>query len=222
MTELGYWGIRGRAQWIRYLLAYTSTEYTEWNPADFGAWGAKKQELRDQGLYFPNLPFIRDEDALVAETPAVAIHIALRSNHPDLLGKGHDQVTVRAIQGVLDDLFTGFSKVAFGSQSTEAAQEGYTQALKAHQGKLQSLSDVLGTKTSFLGYVTFADFQFAHVAEFVRWIATELGHENPFSGGLHNLATAVHTTLSLPGVAGFEASAANKQRPWVFPHVKKW
>jgi len=81
---LGYWSIRGLAEPLRYLLAYTATEYEE-KLYDFGpekatsrdAWLAEKDKL---GLEFPNLPYYIDGDLKLTESTAIAGHIARKHN----------------------------------------------------------------------------------------------------------------------------------------------
>ena len=65
MTEtihLGYWGIRGRGQVPRLLLAYTGLEWTEkkyFSQDEFKGIGKDQTTL---GLPFPNLPYLIQGD----------------------------------------------------------------------------------------------------------------------------------------------------------------
>ena len=71
--ELGYWAIRGLAQPIRLLLAYTGTKFVDTKYKvtgtapnfDKSAWFSIKFSL---GLDFPNLPYFKD-DQVTSKSP---------------------------------------------------------------------------------------------------------------------------------------------------------
>jgi glutathione S-transferase len=108
-TTLGYWGVRGRAQVARLLLAYTgavweNVKYT--NPAQW--FGGDKESL---GLDFPNMPYLIDNDVKITESRAINIYIVERSNKKELLGKDlKDRATVLNIEGVLNDVWDNLFK----------------------------------------------------------------------------------------------------------------
>eukprot|EP00735_Rhodelphis_limneticus_P002260 TRINITY_DN13066_c0_g1::TRINITY_DN13066_c0_g1_i1::g.10698::m.10698 TRINITY_DN13066_c0_g1::TRINITY_DN13066_c0_g1_i1::g.10698 ORF type:complete len:250 (-),score=91.88,sp/P48774/GSTM5_MOUSE/52.51/3e-79,GST_N/PF02798.15/2.1e-17,GST_C/PF00043.20/1.6e-13,GST_C/PF00043.20/4.3e+03,GST_C_2/PF13410.1/3.3e-08,GST_C_3/PF14497.1/2e-07,GST_N_3/PF13417.1/0.00016,GST_N_2/PF13409.1/0.031 TRINITY_DN13066_c0_g1_i1:151-861(-) len=75
MIELGYWDIRGLAQPIRLLLAYTGVEYrnilyTCGNPPDYdrSSWFNVKEKL---GFDFPNLPYLIDDEVKLTQSNAI-------------------------------------------------------------------------------------------------------------------------------------------------------
>jgi len=81
---LGYWAIRGLAQPIRLLLAYTGTEFEDKmyqcgpGPAyDRSAWMDVKFTL---GLDFPNLPYYMETNVKLTGTNAILRHIARKHN----------------------------------------------------------------------------------------------------------------------------------------------
>jgi glutathione S-transferase len=88
--EIGYWGVKGATEPIRYLLAYLGVKYTEKNPATPEEWfGKTKQTI---GLEFPNLPYLIDGDFKTSETSAIALYISEKHN-PTLFGRpGVDRV----------------------------------------------------------------------------------------------------------------------------------
>lgn len=72
---LGYWGIRGRGQVLRLLLAYTGAEWTEkkyFSPNDWKGIGKDQTSL---GLTFPNLPYLIHEDFKLTESRAIMNYI---------------------------------------------------------------------------------------------------------------------------------------------------
>jgi len=81
---LCYWDIRGLAQPIRLLLAYTKTEFEDrqlsCGPApdyDKSCWFDNKFSL---GLDFPNLPYFVDGDIKLTQTHAILRYIARKHN----------------------------------------------------------------------------------------------------------------------------------------------
>ena len=75
---LGYWGIRGRGQVARFLLAYTNAVWEDLRYTDREQWfGGDKEEL---GFDFPNLPYIIEGDFKLTESKAVYRYIIQRSN----------------------------------------------------------------------------------------------------------------------------------------------
>lgn len=80
-----YWGIRGKGQVPRLLLAYTGANWQDNSYSDPTKWfGADKQSL---GFDFPNLPYLIDGDLKLTESSAIEKYIIARSEHTELLGK---------------------------------------------------------------------------------------------------------------------------------------
>lgn len=58
----GYWGIRGRGQVLRLLLAYTAANWTDKKYLSQDEWKGIGKDQASLGLPFPNLPYlIHDE-----------------------------------------------------------------------------------------------------------------------------------------------------------------
>ncbi len=58
-----------------------------------------------QGLEFPNLPFIKDDDTYLSESIAVAMYLANKAKRDDLFGKTNDdRVTHESLLQVIDKL----------------------------------------------------------------------------------------------------------------------
>merc|ERR1712117_942559 len=89
---LCYWDIRGLAQPIRLLLAYTETDYEDkllsCGPApgfDKSCWFDNKFSF---GLDFPNLPYYIDGDVKITQSNAILRYIARKN---DMLGKTEEE-----------------------------------------------------------------------------------------------------------------------------------
>jgi glutathione S-transferase len=217
--ELGYWGLKGVAEPIRWLVAYTKAPVTEYNPASKEEWfDTKKAQV---GGEFPNLPYLIDGDFKLTESSAIPSYIAKKTGHADLVGKNiQDEARVRQIEGVLGDIRQNIFKALFGhadEATAKAAVHKAFEATGATAAKFDQLSKFLGAKDYFLGYLTWVDFQFAYVAELTAAVSTSLGvdcpackHEN-----LGNLCKRVH---ALDGVkARYEASKSIPFMPPMFP-----
>jgi len=83
--QVGYLGIRGRVQGIRFLLEYAGIPYENIIYADHEEWHHKKATL---GMPFPNIPYLFDGDFKLSQTDAILVYIAEISGKADeLLGK---------------------------------------------------------------------------------------------------------------------------------------
>ncbi len=91
--KFGYWGLRGKGQISRLLLAYTGAQWEDIVYVDPVKWfGSDKLSL---GLDFPNLPYLIDGDLKITESSAIERYIIERSENKDLLGKNiHDSAKV--------------------------------------------------------------------------------------------------------------------------------
>ncbi|RMX56694.1 hypothetical protein pdam_00015777 [Pocillopora damicornis] len=129
---LGYWNVRGIAEPIRYLMAYTGTkcEYCDYVTGDApdydkSGWFSVKETL---GLPFPNLPYYIDGDVKLTQTTAIIRHIARKHN---LCGTSEEEM-MRA------DVIA----------AEEGGREAYLNSCKAF---LQRHSDFLSTYPYFTG-----------------------------------------------------------------------
>ncbi|KAL9959242.1 hypothetical protein ACROYT_G032548 [Oculina patagonica] len=155
---LGYWNVRGLAEPIRYLLAYTGTkcEYCDYVTGDApgydkSCWLSIKETL---GLPFPNLPYYIDGDVKLTQTLAIIRHIARKHN---LCGTTEEEM-MRAdvISGEAMDFIGGFIKFTYFSPDFEGGRAEYLNSCK---GFLQRHSDFLNTSPYFTGdHISFADF----------------------------------------------------------------
>jgi glutathione S-transferase len=209
--EFGYWGIKGVAEPIRWLIAYLGLEVKEWNPATPEEWAARKASTAP----FPNLPFFVDGDFTLTESTAIPVYLIHKAGKTELLGKTtQDQARVRQIEGVLADIRQSFFKVLF---TPGDHKESVTKAIapgSAIATKVEQLAAFLGDRETFLGYLTWADFQFAFLSQIAGAVAHSLGLSCPVSAHA-NLQALIKRVVALPGVA--ERYAASKAVPFMPP-----
>lgn len=107
MATLGYWGIRGIVQPIRFLLAYLGVKYTDKRYISGEEWFNK--DKLNLGLTFPNIPYYIDNDIQLTESSAIPIYLIKKNNKIELLGQNADgtynekEVRVQQITGVIKD-----------------------------------------------------------------------------------------------------------------------
>jgi glutathione S-transferase len=73
----GYWKMRGYSQFLRHLLTYTETEFTEIQYDKREKWF--DEDKKGLGFDFPNLPYLIDGDFKLTESLAIAKYIIKRS-----------------------------------------------------------------------------------------------------------------------------------------------
>jgi glutathione S-transferase len=153
----GYWKIRGLAQPIRLLLAYTGTEYEnklyEAGPPptyDRSEWLSVKFNL---GLDFPNLPYYIDDDVKLTQSTAIIRYIARKHN---LMGTtDQEKARVDMVECQLEDFRKGFTSLCY-SPDHDKLKPAYLNDLP---GKLKLFSDFLGSNPYFAGSsLSYADF----------------------------------------------------------------
>ena len=214
--ELGYWGIKGVAEPIRWLIAHWGLHVTEYNPATPEEWfGTKKASL---GLDFPNLPFLIDGDFKLTESAAIPVYLAHKAGKADWLGaNAKEEAQVREIEGVLQDLRQGFWKA--GNEES-GHKEHFKKALDGGiQAKIDQLAKFLGTKEWFLGHPTVADIKFAYAAVIYSTAVTSLEHPCPFANH-ENLKHLIVRVENLSGIK--ERIAASEHIPFMPPHMAKF
>ncbi|KAK2722664.1 glutathione S-transferase Mu 5-like [Artemia franciscana] len=155
---LAYWDIRGLAQPIRLLLAYTGTDFEdkyyvcgEGPSYDKSCWFDTKHSL---GLDFPNLPYYIDGDVKITQSNAILRFIA-RKYDPSLLGSNSEEmVRVDMLENEAGDFRNGFVRLCY--RNFNENKDNYKNALPL---KLKEFSNFLGNRKFFAGdHVTFPDF----------------------------------------------------------------
>jgi glutathione S-transferase len=160
--KLGYWGIRGRAQNSRLLLAYTGADWEDVKYADPNQWfGNDKIHL---GLEFPNLPYLIEGDLKISESAAIERYIAQRSDKKELLGKDlADSARINQVNGVLADIRTPLVTLCFDKDYESKLKE----TLEKVKGKIELVNKYIGDKQWVLGYLTITDFYISELSYYL-------------------------------------------------------
>ena len=115
---LGYWKIRGLAAAPRLLAAYCGLELKQEFYTSRDVWGPKKEALREEGMAFPNLPYmiVKDETGktTLRLTQSVAI-LGYIAEKYDMLGSTPEERAIAEM--VLEegrDFARGFTVLCYG------------------------------------------------------------------------------------------------------------
>ena len=212
--EFGYWGIKGLAEPIRLIAAYTGVELKEHNPASREAWGVEKAAF---GAPFANLPYLVDGDFKVTESSAIPVYLAHKAGRTDLLGEGHqEQAQVRQIEGILNDVRANIFKIIMLKEGHKAAYEETFKVDGQVAQKIDQLSKFLGDKEFFFGHVTLVDFYYAFYSRFYQASAFAAEVDTPFAK-YDNLKKLVATVEALTGVK--DLVEKRRQVPYMPPGV---
>jgi glutathione S-transferase len=105
---LGYWGVTGLGQSLRYILSYAHVDFKDEIYTDRPKWF--EDHKLNLGIPLPNLPYLIDGDFKLTESTALLKYIPKRFGKADLLGKTiEEQARVDQILGVIGDLQITFS-----------------------------------------------------------------------------------------------------------------
>ena len=169
ILTLGYWKIRGLAEPIRLLLHYLGIEYKEvlyeFGPApDFSgdSWFKVKYTL---GFDYPNIPYLLDGEFKMTESNAILRYICEKYK-PELLGETiKEKAFVNMAVGVLGDLNTAKSQLAYQGKDCPGNERLKTKV----KNKLNDLNTLLG-KQKFLagGKITYPDFVLDEIIESIN------------------------------------------------------
>lgn len=207
-----YWAIQGLGQVSRYLLEYTGLPYEE-KPIEFADAGKWQSEKHNMGFDFPNLPHIIDGDFKLSESKALMRYIPLRAKQGRLLGGNElDQVIVEEILGVLGDVMKPALQAAFvpKEQQDEKKKEGFEKI----KDKLGYLDAFLGKNEWFLGYLTIADFQAAHILNVLNRF------ESSWLNDYKNLKGLLERFFEIPQIKKFVESGRSYKA--ILPPMAQW
>jgi len=193
---LGYWNIRGLAQPIRLLLAYTGTDYEDKRytigPApdwDRTEWLSDKQSL---GLDFPNLPYYLDGEVKLTQSLAIIRHIA-RKTKTDGQTEGEKR-RVELVEQQLIDMNTALVKICY-DPNFETLKVEY---LKNLPQSLELLGKFLGERPFLAGdSVTYVDFMAYELLDKIQMLAPEVVVK------VDNLKKLHERVGSLPQIASY-------------------
>lgn len=168
--KLGYWGIRGRGQVLRLLLAYTGLDWEETTYKDASQWFGAGDKTK-LGFDFPNLPYLIHGDFKLTESIAIARYIIRKSDKPELLGKNaEDEAKIQMIISLLDDIFTPTFSLFFSPNHQNDKVRLYDNKVKA---KLEELNHFIANKDFAIGYLTLADFKIAEASYYFEKLYQE-------------------------------------------------
>jgi len=209
---LGYWNIRGLAQPIRLLLAYSGTEYEDKRYVlgaapefDRTEWLNDKQTL---GLDFPNLPYYLDGDLKLTQSVAILRHVARKTK---LSGQTDaEKLRVDLVEQQLVDINTGVVTICY-DPNFETLKVDY---LKNLPQSLELLSKFLGDRPFLAGEsVTYVDFLAYEILDKLNALAPEIVSK------VDNLKKYIERVESLPQIANYLKN--NPKTPFNGP-MAKW
>jgi len=166
---LGYWGIQGTAQPIRWLLHYHNIPFEDKQYKDRAKWfDTEKQALNSD---FPNLPYLQDGDIVITETVAVLQYAAYKTGNKDLLGKNTlDSIKIAQLYSFLGDLRGAVRQLITNKEFEKVRDEYLNEKVTPF---LDKLSKNLGEKEFAIGYHTWVDFSLFNALDILRRISSE-------------------------------------------------
>jgi glutathione S-transferase len=214
-VTLGYWGIKGLAEYSRLTLLLAGVEFNEYNPESPQAWGEKKATLASS---FPNLPYIDVDGHVLTESGAIPWFVAKKFK-PCLAGSTpEEEAEILQIIGVLGDLRTEVFKFLFSPEYKEglakAATEGKIPA------KLAALAKhVEGKHFAVGGHATIADIFIAYTLYITSTVYTSAELECPVAA--HGLSSFVAGVWALPELTA-HVHGPNWSKPIMPPTMVSW
>ena len=213
--ELGYWGIKGIAEPLRYLLSYLKLSYKEVNPSDASDWEIMKNEYQ---FDFPNLPFFVDGDIKITESDSIAMYISYKADRMELFGKpGIDSVKHRMLLDVLKELRKSLFQVAM-SESNKDVFDKFNKSI--YEKKLGCISNFLSDKQFLLGYITYSDFYLHYDSYIMEAICKALERENPINK-YQNLIDHAQNMKQLEGLKDYFDNDIRNFFPYLIQRVDK-
>lgn len=209
MPTLGYWNLRGLAQHIRLLLAYTETEYSEktyeldTSAPEKSNWFAEKFTL---GMPFPNLPYYTDGDITLTESNAVARYIA-RKNGLD--GETEqEKVIIDMFENLTYNFHIDLARVCYGPEFEKNSAEYKAKLpdkLKQYAGFLEDKKFVAADKP------TLADFHFYDLLCILKAFDPEVINSFPI------IVAYMVRFEHLPTIKAYQESSPHLKLPFFAP-----
>ena len=208
--EFFYWGIKGRAEVIRIMLAYLKLPYKEINPKNFAE---GLEMINSNNVDFPNLPFVKDGDLSISESQAIPIYLAFKSGIKDFFGKDPmENVKHQVLHGVLFEINMALFEVTF---LVEDFINYFEQKNVKFEQKFSEMSKFLANKDFFFGHLTYDDLFFFVTIDLLEKVAKGLDSEIVWSK-FENLRGLKNRVANLDGIKEYLAKEENKKRPF-FP-----
>jgi len=215
----GYWGVKGRAEYIRWMMKHMQIYYTEQNPRSMQEWAQTRSSMSTTNPLV-NLPYISDssDGRVVSECPAIIMDLCLRTGRKEMLGQGGADILFhRNLQEMMApvkewtlSLLNGKTKKDLETLWEDELQQKVVLKLYAMDKFTQPRSDYM------LDYLTAIDFEIAYIAEIFDFISAETGLESPFIN-YKNLYDIKEKVMSLPGVSDYVQSQEYQEKPFAPP-----
>ena len=204
-VTVGYWGVAGLAQQIRYLLAYSEVEFKDETYTDQDKWF--KNDKQSLGIPFPNLPYLIDGDFKLTESSAIVKYVAKKYGKEELLGKTiEDQARVDQFLSVISEVNSAFS----GALRTEGWQDKKAETFEKVKAKLVDLEN--NAKENYaLGYLTVVDFRLADFIYVISFVFPEETKE------FKNLFSISKTVYEIPQIKKYLATGVTAVFPPFIP-----
>lgn len=209
-----YWPIRGLVQPALSLLEYLEIDYT-FVPmtTDFATWAASKPGLQENGLEYPNLPYLKDGDIQLSKSKAIYFYIAKIGKRADMLPTTEQLPAYMMHLGVVSDLNLTCTKIAYGSKTTEELKTAHAASFESFALKWAALDKRLGSSDWVFGdNLTVMDFILAETVEKFN----DMEKENGLStiGGYENVQAHLQRFLALETVKAYRNSSRFAARPY--------
>ena len=214
---IGYLDIQGSVEPIRHLQAYLGIRYENYyvNPE---TWFTK--DCHNQGLEFPNLPFLIDGPIKLTDKSAMIRYIIKKAHCYELLGTSdRDIVLLRTLENVLKDTYLSVYQQCVSNPNFQKSSLEKQVKDKLRQ-KYKDFSEFLGEKLWFLNYLTVFDFQFYHITHIIGVFLKSNGMKDLIEE-FPNLKANTERYRGLVGLRDYLASKESK-RLLYFPNTLKF
>jgi len=212
--KLGYWGIQGLCEPIRYLIASMKEfEIEEKKYSDFDEWfKTDKPELQKKNR-FANLPYLVLDDADKSVIVQSSCILAFLGRKAGLAPKSEEEtIKMEMMVGVLEDLWQAWMKLMFSKEKFEELKAPTHDSLVA---KYADLAIYLSNHKFIAGdNLTYADFKAVHYFNIT----------SRFSSKLKAVPEVQDYIKRVLGAAGIQEAfdKANAETPFMPPNYGSW
>lgn len=214
---LGYWDIRGLAEYIRYLLAYAGVEYEDkrygygrapnWTREE---WNADKYKL---GLDFPNLPYYIDGDVKITQSLAILKYLGRKHGlvpDSDAAQRNVDIMEMQAFDLLMAAFYCTYDK-AYTNEKRRQFLVDIAEKLRQLQGYLAKEGPFVAGKK-----VTYVDFLLYEALQVIRVLAP-----SAFKRDYPSLEQYLERVAALPRLRDYLASPRFKAYPFWSPFASQ-
>ena len=164
--EFGYWPIKGLGELNRLVAKYVGVQLK-----DVPAGQTWQQDRLQNGLDFPNLPYLKHGNFQITESAAINVFLCGYSGNDNLYGVGvQSRSQVQQVISLLDDILKDFFAAASNATTYKQDIEKLSQGSKFAE-KIENLSKKLGPNEFIVGgTLTVADIKLAYFNDLVTKI----------------------------------------------------